>query len=153
MQRSVKKGLSARELAAWRGFLRVHSALVRELDDELEAEQGLPLTSYEVLVLLDEAPQGRLRMSELAGSLLLSQSGVTRLVDRLARARLVRRERCETDGRGTFALLLPEGRRRLHEARPTHHAGIRRLFLERLSPREQSHLAELWGRMLPDEPT
>ena len=70
--------LDARERAAWRGFLRVHSGLVRELNAELEATHGLPLAHYEVLFHLEGAPGAKLKMSELAQSVLLSQSGVTR---------------------------------------------------------------------------
>ena len=80
------KQLTRRELAAWRGFLRLHAALVRELDRELEEVHGLPLTHYEVLLHLQYAPGHRMRMSDLASSVLLSQSGVTRLVDRLEEA-------------------------------------------------------------------
>jgi DNA-binding MarR family transcriptional regulator len=143
------KPLSGSELAAWRGFLRVHAALVRQLDAELEREHALPLTSYEVLLFLEAAPERRLRMSELAASLLLSQSGATRLVDRLERRGLVRRERCETDGRGFYAALTDAGSARLREARPTHLAGVRRLFLDRLSGSERDELATLWERLAP----
>src|SRR5918998_5905069 len=78
--------LAPAELAAWRGMLRVHSALVKALDAELIAQHDLPLTSYEVLISLQAAPERRLRMAELADALLLSRSGMTRLVDRLERA-------------------------------------------------------------------
>src|ERR671914_607644 len=83
------------ELAAWRGMLRVHSALVRELDAELEVAHGLPLTHYDVLIYLRAAPGRRLRMAELADSVLLSRSGVTRLVDRLEREGLIVRDACD----------------------------------------------------------
>ena len=84
--------LDPAELATWRGFLRVHSALTKELDAELVAEHGLTLSSYEVLLHLATSPSGCARMSDLAGSALLSRSGMTRLVDRLEREGLVRRE-------------------------------------------------------------
>jgi DNA-binding MarR family transcriptional regulator len=130
-QRQTDGRLGAQEMAAWRGFLRAHSSLVRQLDGELSATQELPLRSYEVLLLLDEAPGRRLRMSDLSRSVLLSPSGVTRLVDRLEHESLVHRERCAEDGRGCFAVLTESGRRRLHAARATHLAGVRRLFLDR----------------------
>ena len=101
--------LSARELAAWRGFLRVHSGIVRELNTELELTHALPLAHYEVLLYLDAAPCGKLTMSELAQSVLLSQSGVTRLVDRLVRSGLVVREGCSEDRRVMYARLTDEG--------------------------------------------
>lgn len=147
MQRFVKQRLTPLELDAWRGFLRAHAGIVRALDDELQAEHGLPLTSYEVLLYLAEAPANRLRMSELASSLLLSQSGVTRLVDRLEREGLVRRERCEEDGRGLFAVLSPQGEARFQEVRPTHLAGVRRLFLDPLSPADQRALTGVWEHL------
>src|SRR3954452_18922028 len=81
--------LSAEELAAWGGLLRTHARLVRELDGELQSVHALPLSSYEVLLRLAGAPEGKMRMSELADAVLLSRSGVTRLVDRLQGDRLV----------------------------------------------------------------
>src|ERR671919_510389 len=99
------KELTPAELGAWRGLLRVHSALVKALDAELLAEQGLPLSSYEVLINLQAAPGQRRRMAELADSVLLSRSGMTRLVDRLQREGLPARDTCTDDGRGPLAVL------------------------------------------------
>jgi DNA-binding MarR family transcriptional regulator len=141
--------LSAAELGAWRGFLRVHSALLRALDAELVAAHGLPLHSYEVLVYLNDAPRRRLRMSELSRSVLLSASGVTRLVDRLEAEGLVCRSRCELDGRGYWAELTEAGAGRLADARRTHLAGVRRLFAAHLSDEELALLARIWERMVP----
>lgn len=149
MQVTSVNTLSAPELAAWRGFLRVHAALVRELDRELEATHGLPLSHYEVLLHLEAAPGNRLRMSELATSVLLSQSGITRLVDRLERDGLVVREACPSDRRGLLARLTDEGLRRLREARPTHLAGIRARFLDRITDEDLRDLADLWERVRP----
>src|SRR5436853_6001319 len=95
--------LSERELRAWRGLLRVHSRLVKALDAELEAAHGLGVTSYEVLMYLADSPDGRMRMHDLASSVLLSRSGLTRLIDRLERDGYIKRESCATDGRGAFA--------------------------------------------------
>lgn len=145
--------LDTRELAAWRGMLRVHRELVARLDAELEREQGLPLSSYEVLIYLAEAPGGRLRMGELAATLLLSRSGLTRLVDRLERESLVQRERCEDDARGFFALITDAGRRKLRAARPVHLAGVRRHFLSDLESEDLEALARAWAKVLPDSPT
>jgi hypothetical protein len=91
--------LEPAELGAWRGMLRVHSALVKALDAELLATHGLPLTSYEVLINLQAAPGRRRRMAELADGVLLSRSGTTRLVDRLERDGLLVRDTCDSDGR------------------------------------------------------
>ena len=128
MQGSLVKQLSPLELGAWTGFLRAHAALVHELDRQLETSHGLPLTQYEVLLHLERAPEHRLRMSELARSVLLSQSGVTRLVDRLQQRGLVVREPCPEDRRVLYARLTPEGAAALAEARPTHLAGVRDHF-------------------------
>jgi DNA-binding MarR family transcriptional regulator len=149
MSAQGERPLDARELGAWRGFLRVHARLVRELDRELQAAHGLQLHAYEVLLFLDGAPGGRLRMSELADSVLLSQSGLTRLVDRLVRDGLVDRERCDDDRRGLYARLTPAGRRAFRAARATHLRGVRDRFLSRFDEAEQDALAELWERVEP----
>ncbi len=141
--------LSADELGAWRGLLRVHSALVRELDAELEAAHGLPLSSYDVLIYLRSAPGRRLRMAELADSVLLSRSGMTRLVDRLVRDGLIVRDTCESDGRGSFAVLTDAGEALLARARPTHLAGVRERFLGQFSEAELRAVAKLWERVVP----
>lgn len=143
--------LSSTEIAAWRGFLRVHSALVRRLDSELEHAHGLPLTCYEVLITLREAEGQRLRMAELADRALLSRSGMTRLVDRLERDGLLKRTPCASDARGCFACLTPAGAELLARARPTHLDGVRRAFLRHLEHGELEHLAEIWARMLNGE--
>ena len=148
MQTSIPE-LSARELAAWRGFLRVHSGIVRELNTELELTHALPLAHYEVLLYLDAAPCGKLTMSELAQSVLLSQSGVTRLVDRLVRSGLVVREGCSEDRRVMYARLTDEGREALIEARPTLIEGVRQRFLARFDDAELDVLADAWERVRP----
>ena len=141
--------LTREELAAWRGFLRVHAALFKELDAELQGEHGLPLSSYEVLLTLDSAPEGEMRMSDIADSVLLSRSGLTRLVDRLERDGLLERRECTTDKRGANAAITDEGRRRFRAARETHLGGVRARFLEPLGPDELRRLAETWERILP----
>lgn len=137
------------ELAAWRGLLRVHSALVHDLDNELRAAHGLSLQEYEVLLVLSGSPGNQMRMSELAASVLLSQSGLTRLVDRLSQAGSVERTRCEADRRGLNAGLTGAGLNRLEQARPTHLAGVRRSFLDRFGESELLGLAGCWERVLP----
>jgi DNA-binding MarR family transcriptional regulator len=137
------------ELAAWRGMLRVHAAMTRALDAELTERHGLPLTSYEVLLFLADAPGGRMRMSELADSVLLSRSGLTRLVDRLERDGLLERERCEDDARGYFAAITDRGRALFDEARRTHLAGVRERFVDRLSRDDLRTLSELWEKVAP----
>ena len=139
--------LDEEELAAWRGMLRAHAELVRTLDAELAREHDLPLSSYEVLLYLNDSDDGRMRMSELADSVLLSRSGLTRLVDRLERQGLLKRERCTSDARGLFAEITPEGRSAFATARQTHLDGVRRLFLERFSRDELRTLGALWQKL------
>jgi DNA-binding MarR family transcriptional regulator len=135
------------EQRAWGGFLRAHANLVAELDRELESAHGLPLRSYDVLIQLARAPEGRLRMSELADAVVLSRSGLTRLVDRLARQGYVERRPCPTDARGAWAVLTPAGRERLREASGTHIDSVRRRFLGRFSAQELRRLGDFWERL------
>src|SRR4051794_9398139 len=141
--------LAADELGAWRGLLRVHSALVKALDAELLAAHDLPLTSYEVLINLQAAPERRRRMAELAEGVLLSRSGTTRLVDRLERDGLLARDACDSDGRGCFAVLTERGEEVLSRARATHLEGVRERFLRHFEPNELEQMAHWWDRVLP----
>jgi DNA-binding MarR family transcriptional regulator len=141
------------QLAAWSGFLISHARIVRALDTELERAHGLPLTSYDVLIQLSLAPDRRLQMCELADAIVLSRSGLTRLVDRLERVGLVERERGEVDPRQMYARLTGRGSEVLAKATPTHIAGIQERFLERLSAEQTTQLAEIWRTVLGHEPT
>jgi len=138
------------ELRAWRGMLQVHAAVTRELDAQMQAEHGLAVSAYEVLMFLADADGHRLRMSEIADRVLLSRSGLTRLVDRLVGLGLVRRNPCADDGRGSYAELTPMGLERLNAARRTHLEGVRRFFLDRMSRDDHRALADAWGRVLED---
>src|ERR671918_3100495 len=133
--------LEPAELGAWRGMLRIHSALVKALDAELLATHGLPLSSYEVLINLQAAPERRRRMAELAEGVLLSRSGTTRLVDRLERDGLLERDACVSDGRGTFAVLTDRGDEVLSRARATHLEGVRERFLRHFKRVELEQMA------------
>jgi DNA-binding MarR family transcriptional regulator len=146
---SAIQELSPEELGAWRGLLRVHSALVKALDAELLGGHDLPLTSYEVLINLQAAPGKRRRMAELADGVLLSRSGMTRLVDRLEKEGLLVRDACVSDGRGTFAVLTDKGEALLAEARRTHLDGVRERFLKHFEADDLRQLATLWNRVLP----
>jgi DNA-binding MarR family transcriptional regulator len=145
--RSAVQGLSPTELRAWRGMLRVHNRLVKVLDAELDREHGLPLTSYEVLMYVADSDGERMRMCDIADSILLSRSGLTRLVDRLEREGLLERVACTDDGRGAYAQLTPAGRVKLDAARRTHLDGVRSRFLEHFSEEELEGLGDLWGRL------
>lgn len=137
------------QLTAWRAYLRAHATITRALEAELEAEQQLSLAAYDVLVQLAEAPQRRLRMTELADAVLLSRSGVTRLVDRLERVALVRRGPVETDGRGVAAEITEAGLTRLRTASRTHLAGVVRHFAARLDPDDLAELDRI-SRLLAE---
>jgi DNA-binding MarR family transcriptional regulator len=134
-------------LRAWTAFLRAHARVVRQLERELQAEQQLALTDYDVLVQLASADQRRLRMSELADRLLLSRSGVTRLVDRLVADGLVERVTCDDDRRGQWASLTDAGRERLRRASPAHLRGVAEHFLDRLSTEELAELERMLERI------
>jgi DNA-binding MarR family transcriptional regulator len=121
--------------------------VVRELERELLAAADLPLAWYDVLLQLAEAPERRLRMAELADRVLLSRSGLTRLVDRIAAAGLVRRERSREDARGTFTVLTDRGLERLRAAAPVHLAGISRHWLSNFDEAELRQLGDLLGRL------
>ncbi len=130
-------------LAAWSAFLRAHARVIRELERELNAEQDLALTDYDVLVQLSAADQRRLRMSELADRLLLSRSGATRLVDRLVADGLVGRVTCDIDRRGQWASLTDAGYDRLRLASPTHLRGVATHFLDRLAAEDLASLERM----------
>ena len=123
-------------LETWRSFLVAHAQIRRQLERELQAEQSLGLGEYEVLLLLARADDRQLRMSELADRLVLSRSGVTRLVDRLEAESLVERTSCDTDRRGSWATLTDAGHTRLRRAAPTHLRGVAEHFLDRIPPAE-----------------
>src|SRR3954466_7887306 len=129
--------------------MRVHAALARGRDAELDARHGLPLSSYEVLRCLSKAPGGRLRMAELAEHVLPSRSGMRGLIDRLEREGMVARSTCDKDGRGCYAVLSDRGREVVDEARSTHIEVVRRGFLRHFSEDEMRDLAGLWERVLP----
>ncbi|SRR6266567_1774257 len=140
--------LSDEQLAAWQAFIRAQSEVIGTLGRELETEQGLPITFYDVLTQLSRAG-GRLRMSELADAVVLSRSGVTRLVDRMVRAGLVRREHCPTDRRSSYAVLTADGKKALKQAWPVHSRGIAEHFARHLSCDEAKTLTDAFSRMAP----
>lgn len=128
--------ISPTELTVWRTLLRAQVQISRRLQTDLLSDHDLALGSYDVLMHLGETPDGRLRMNDLADRVLLSRSGLTRLVDRLQREGLVSRESCTSDARGLFAVLTPAGRARLIEATPTYQRGVREYVLSRLDHEE-----------------
>jgi DNA-binding MarR family transcriptional regulator len=123
-------------LDVWRTFLQAHARLFRRLDDELRQEHGLSLPEYEALVHIGRAPERRVRMSQLAQQVLLSKSGVTRLIDRLVADGFVERSTCSSDARGAEAVLTAAGLERLRAAAGTHLQGIDRYFVSALTAEE-----------------
>lgn len=134
-------------VATWRALSRAHTTLAGALGDRLEGEHDLPLLSYEVLARLDETDGERLRMQELADVLPLSKSGLTRLVDRMESAGLIRREDCSEDRRGTFACLTDEGRDTLSDAGDGHRAVLDERLAGELTDEELTTLRELLDRV------
>lgn len=135
-------------LEAWRSFVHAHARLTRRLDEELQAGHGLSLAEYDALLQLANAPGRRLRMSALADRVLLSRSGITRLVDRLVADGMVERTTCTTDARGAEAALTRAGLDRLRSASQTHLDGVRRLFLDVVTSEEHAVLGTALNRVL-----
>lgn len=133
-------------MKSWRAFLEAHASIVRQLEIELEELTGLPLTWYDALVQLHEAG-GMLRVSELAGRVLLSRSATTRFVDRLEKEGLIERRPCGEDRRGTEVWLTEQGYTTLRRASPVHLGGVDRLFGAALDEPEHAALAELLARI------
>ncbi|MDQ4058636.1 MAG: MarR family transcriptional regulator [Actinomycetota bacterium] len=136
------------QLSAWRLFLQTYRRVLDRLEDELQGQQGLSLTWYDVLIQLYKAPEHRLRMNDLAGSVLLSKSGLTRLIDRMEKAGLVERASCPSDRRGWFAVLTPRGEEVFKAAAPVHLDGIARHFANHLSGDEARALIDAFERIL-----
>src|SRR6478752_6991831 len=135
-------------LDAWRGLIQAHARLTRTLDEELQAAHRLSLAEYDALLQLANAPDRRLRMSVLADRVLLSRSGITRLVDRLVAAGMVERSQCSTDARGAEAALTRAGLDRLRGASATHLDGVRRYFLEAIDSADQHAIERGLGRVI-----
>ena len=137
--------------SAWPRLLRAHATLTRKMDANLQAEHDLTINDYEVLLALVRAPDRRMRRVDLAEHVLLTQSGITRLLQGLERGGLVERADCPSDGRVVYALLTDTGYERLREASRTHLDDIRSLFAARFSSDELDELDELLVRVLEDD--
>ncbi len=132
---------------AWFQLLRAHARLLRQVEQRLEVGAQIPLSWYDVLVTLEKAPHERLRMSELAESVVLSRSGLTRLVDRLEREGLLKRENCPRDKRGCFATITQQGLEARRAAWPIQAQAIAELFVARVTPEEAAVLGRVLGRV------
>jgi DNA-binding MarR family transcriptional regulator len=147
-QSTIPAPLAGHELAAWRGMLLAHARVTQHLDAQMRTAHGISSSAYEVLMFLADAPEHRLRMSEIADSVLLSRSGCTRVVDRLVELGYVTRCAASTDGRGLYATLTDAGLDKIVAARVTHHEGIRRFFLDHITTTDQIALGDIWTRLL-----
>jgi DNA-binding MarR family transcriptional regulator len=136
--------LTDEQQRAWRAYLRMQAHLTAELNRQLQAESGLSLSDYEVLVQLTDTPAGRLRPYELQKALEWEQSRLSHHLARMQRRGLVTREDCDDDGRGTFIVVTEAGRAAITAAAPGHVAAVRRLFFDHLDP-EQTRTVEQLG--------
>jgi DNA-binding MarR family transcriptional regulator len=143
---SPKSSPTRQQLDAWRVFLGCAFALIDILDAELQEEAGMTLRSYDVLVQLEEA-EGGLRMTELAGRILASKSGFTRVIDRMEEAGLVRRERPPDDRRVVLVFVTPAGLEALRAARVVHRRGIQEHFLQHVHERDLAALRRMFERV------
>jgi len=140
--------LSDAEFRAWHGTLLFTNTTTRALDEALSEAHGISVKEFDVLITLFNAPDGRLRMAELAQRVVLSPSGVTHLVTRLERDGLVQRLVDERDRRSFFAALTQAGHQRLRDSRPTHNEVIREHLTRRLTPNQLNALGALWAKLL-----
>ena len=134
-------------LESWVSFLRAHAAITRELNADLQNAHGLTLSDYEVLLHLSWAEGGMMRRVDLAQSVVLTASGITRLLEGLERAGFVEKVSCESDARVSYAKVTAAGRGKLAEATRTHLAGVDELFTGRFSEHELERLADLLSRL------
>lgn len=139
----MTRWLSEDEQASWRAWIAATLLLPDRLNRDLQEETGLSLPDYEILVYLSEAPDRRLRMSELAERTMSSRSRLSHQIDRLESEGLVSREKCSDDRRGSFAVLTPEGWKVLVASAPTHVESVRRHLVDVLTPEEFAELGRL----------
>ncbi len=140
--------LTSGQLDAWRALITAHARIICLIEQDLAVAKRVPLSYYDVLIELAEAPGKRLRMSELARSVVLSRSGLTRLVDKLEREGLLTREACATDGRGAYAVLTESGYEALRKAWPLYSAGIANYFVRHLKEEEVQAITSGLQRVL-----
>jgi DNA-binding MarR family transcriptional regulator len=144
----MSRWLTEEEQRAWRGLLRMTSQLNARMNRQLQDEYGISLADYEVLVALSEAPEGRLRVFEVADALAWEQSRVSHQLARMQRRGLITREGCATDARGAFAVLTTVGRTAIERAAPAHVEQVRQLVFDELSHEQVSALTEVTTRVL-----
>ncbi|WP_052573444.1 MarR family transcriptional regulator [Haloferula sp. BvORR071] len=148
----MKKNPSSECIAAWRRLLTVHARVIARIEDKLAAAGLPPLGWYDVLFALHEQPGKRLRMAALAEEVLLSRSGLTRLVDRLEAKGHLRREPCATDKRGFLVVLTESGTEVMKQIWPVYRAGIAEHFSGPLSDTDVANLSSAFGKILLPSP-
>lgn len=139
-----------KDLELWRDFLRAHAHVSSSLENDLQSRAGFPLTWFDVLFHLSDAPGGKLRLQDLADKLLFSRSGLTRLVDRIEQAGFVEREPDPHDRRGVSAVLTAAGRRAFRRATPTHRKGVDNHFLGTLNASDKKALRSALKKVLAE---
>jgi DNA-binding MarR family transcriptional regulator len=149
---STQGSLESVEVQAFVNFIRAHACVVRGLDRELVSDHGLTINDYEVLLRLARAPDRMLRRVDLAQQVLLTPSGITRLLDGLQRSGYVEKAACDTDARVVYAKLTEAGRDKLGAATDDHVASIRALFGERFTDEELQTLCDFLERLQPETP-
>ncbi len=142
------RAIEDQHLRAWHDFLRTFKVTVGSLEREMQEERGLPLAWYDILLALNFAPDRRLRLQVLADSVMLSRSGLTRLVDRMTEAGLVERAPCQEDRRGTFAVLTEEGREAFRAAAPGHMERVSEHFASVMDDDDVRDLRRVLGKVL-----
>ena len=140
--------LTAQEEHLWRGWLKLNAELASTLQRELQQDVGLSMPDFEVLVHLTDNPEGRVRVTELAGLLQWERSRVSHHVKRMEGRGLVERVECSVDGRGAFVVITPQGRAAIEEAAPGHVMAVRRLMFDALNGEEKAALATLIDKLL-----
>ena len=140
--------LTAQEEHLWRGWLKLNTDLATTLQRELQQDVGLSMPDFEVLVHLTDNPEGRVRVTDLAGLLQWERSRVSHHVTRMEGRGLVARVECSEDGRGAFVVITPQGRAAIEEAAPGHVRAVRRLMFDALSEEETAALAAVIDKLL-----
>lgn len=139
--------LSNAELEAWIGLVKSQQLILNKVENELKKSGFPPLSWYDILLELDKAPQGSLRLNEISRKLLLSKYNITRLIDRLESKKLVSRESCPVDGRGIFACITPKGKKLRKRMWPVYYKAIKEHFFSHFSKKELKHLIDLISRI------
>jgi DNA-binding MarR family transcriptional regulator len=144
----MSRWLTEEEQRAWRGLVRMTSQLNARGNRQLQDEYGISLADYEVLVVLSEAPEGRLRVFEVAAALAWEQSRVSHQLARMQRRGLIAREDCASDARGALAVLTEAGRATIERAAPAHVETVRQLVFDGLTHDQLTALTEITTRVL-----